>query len=229
MLTGFVKRAGRILPGYYTVRRFVRQQRDAKEAARWEAMGRVGPPPHLVKQRMLIEYVRAYELRVFIETGTYYGDMVEAMTPFVERVVSIELSRELFEASRRRFHGDPKVRLLHGDSGQQLGDVVRCLDQPALFWLDGHFSAGETARGGRETPIFDELAHILPSSLPHVIAIDDARCFGSARGYPTLDELQHFVRARRRDLAITVDRDCIQITPDRPHGSERSRSASAIV
>ena len=35
---------------------------------------------------------------------------------------------------------------------------------PAIFWLDGHYSAGITAMGEQATPIFKELTHIFGDS-----------------------------------------------------------------
>ena len=48
------------------------------------------PPPHVVKQRVLREYAERYELKVFVETGTYRGDMVQAMKPLFDKIYSIE-------------------------------------------------------------------------------------------------------------------------------------------
>ena len=53
------------------------------------------------------------------------------------------------------------VELLHGDSGTELGNVMNKINQPALFWLDGHYSAGVTAKGDKDTPIYEELVCIL--------------------------------------------------------------------
>jgi hypothetical protein len=93
---------------------------------------------------------------------------------------------------------------------------MKKLDQPALFWLDGHYSSGETAKGDKDTPIYEELKHIL--NFPgqgHVIVIDDARCFGNAPDYPDIEELSGFVRSRWPEVNIVVQDDSIRITPVR--------------
>ena len=90
------------------------------------------------------------------------------------------------------------------------------LQQPALFWLDGHYSAGDTARGEKDTPLYEELEQILRApDLGHVIVIDDARCFGSDPAYPTLPALTAYVRSRRPEVEIAVADDSIRITPGR--------------
>lgn len=76
-----------------------------------------------------------------METGTYRGDMVSAMLPHFDKIISIELSTELYEAAVKRFEGEDKVVLLHGDSGNMIYDAIALVDGPSLFWLDGHFPA----------------------------------------------------------------------------------------
>jgi len=188
------------------------RQRDP--LAEWERRGRPVPPPHLVKQRVLRGYAERYRLKIFVETGTYRGDMVEAMKHLFHRIYSIELSDTLFAAAQRRFRRDSHIELLHGDSSQELGRIMERVDQPVLFWLDGHYSAGDTARGEKDTPICDELAEIFRApDLGHVIVIDDARCFGSDPAYPTLPALREYVWSRRPHARIVVEDDSIRITP----------------
>jgi len=194
--------------------KWLRARRNRRTLDEWERRGRPVPPPHIVKQRVLREYAKRYGLRILVETGTYRGDMVEAMRPVFEKIYSIELGAELFAAARKRFRRAAHVELIQGDSARELGRVLARLDQPALFWLDGHYSAGETARGEKDTPIFEELDHILGApDVGHVIVIDDARAFGTDPAYPTIDALRRYVLARRPDARFTVLDDSIRITP----------------
>jgi len=88
------------------------------------------------------------------------------------------------------------------------------LQQPALFWLDGHYSGEVTAKGDKNTPIYEELTHIWNApDLGHVILIDDARCFGREAGYPSLEELFAFIRSKKSNVEIAVQNDSIRITP----------------
>jgi hypothetical protein len=150
--------------------------------------------------------------------------MIQAMIDSFDRIISIELSDELFANAQWRFRRAGKVELLHGDSGAMLGEVVPNLAGPALFWLDGHYSAGMTALGEKSTPIYDELEHVLRSpERGHVIVIDDARLFGTDPDYPTFAELEAFVRARRDDLEVALgDDDSIRVTPGRDATRDRS-------
>jgi len=185
-----------------------------KQIAQWEKDGKPFPPPPAVKQQTLQHYAEKYNLQTLVETGTYYGDMVEAMRDGFARIYSVELSRELYEKARERFAGEKHIELIWGDSGVEMGKVMKKLNQPALFWLDGHYSAGETARGNKDTPIYEELGHILNAEeTGNVIIIDDARNFGMDPEYPTMEELTDFIRLKRPDLAIAVENDSIRITP----------------
>jgi hypothetical protein len=189
-------------------------QRDAREIRQWDAAGRPVPPPHSLKQRVLRRHAAEYRLRSLVETGTHVGDMVEAMLRSVDDIYSIELSPRLHEQARERFRGNPRVHLVLGDSSRLLPSILDKLTGPALFWLDGHYSGGFTARGDRDTPILAELGHIYSRPDPgHIVIIDDARCFGVDPAYPSLADVEALVRAHRPDVRIVTVDDSIRITP----------------
>jgi hypothetical protein len=150
----------------------------------------------------------------FVETGTYHGDMVRIAKDLFERVYSIELSSQLYAETKKMFRNDKNVFLFQGDSAEVLPTILQKLKQPALFWLDAHYSKGETARGSIDTPILSELQAILSDeSKKHVILIDDARYFIGQDGYPTLKEMESFVHERNSDLQVFVEDDIIHILP----------------
>ena len=193
------------------IRNAITQIVQRKRLAEWEKNGQPNPPPHLIKQRMLKSFLDKFDLHILIETGTYYGDMIEAMKRHVDRVYSIELSEYFYNAAKKRFARDKHIELIQGDSAIELGKLIERIQQPALFWLDGHYSAGLTARGVKDTPIFEELTYVLNTNVKHVILIDDARCFGTDPAYPSIEELTIFVKRITPDVDISVDLDCIRI------------------
>lgn len=206
--------AAKQLPGYPTLRNLLVWSRQRRERYLWESRGRPPPSPHLVKQETLRDYARRYGIRLLVETGTYYGDMVDAMKRHFDRIYSIELSPQLHRSAARRFRREAHVELLLGDSARLLPELLARLPGPALFWLDGHYSAGETARGEKDTPILEEISHIMGNGLSgHVILVDDARCFDTDPAYPSIAALTKFVRARDSSTAIRVENDIIRITP----------------
>jgi hypothetical protein len=213
MLTRFLKSVARRTPLYTPANNWVAVRRQRHELRKWETQGRPVPPPHFVKQQTIRRFAVQYGLTILVETGTYYGDMVEAMKRDFRQIYSIELSPELHAKARQRFARDANVELIQGDSGTELQKIVNQLAQPALFWLDGHYSGGVTARGEKDTPIFEELNQIFNSPLAgHVIVIDDARCFGTEPGYPTITELGEFIHSQRPAAKIEVADDSIRIT-----------------
>lgn len=202
------------IPPFSTVRGLVIARKEKKTIEEWEKRGKPAPPPHVIKQRTIREYANKFNLKTLVETGTYRGEMVEAMKNHFNEVYSIELSTDLYEKAKQKFAGDARIKLINGDSGTELGKLVAQLKQPALFWLDGHYSGGITARGAKDTPVYEELTHIFDSSQKnHVIIIDDARCFGTDSAYPTIDELSNFIKTKRPRAQIEVDTDSIRIIP----------------
>lgn len=201
-------------PLYHPLRNWVVRRKQIEDLAKWERKGRPIPPPHMAKQNILREYAKRYGLRVLVETGTYFGDMVEAMKGNFDRIYSVELSGDLHEKAMMRFKGIGNIELIHGDSSIELERIMAKINQPTLFWLDGHWSGGVTARGAKDTPIYDELRHILNAAdKRHVIIVDDARCFGTDPAYRSIEELTEFIKSQRSNFDITVQDDSIRITP----------------
>jgi hypothetical protein len=172
----------------------MRRVRQLVRAYRWERSGRLGPPPQLIKQRTVRQEARRHSISCLVETGTYLGDMVAAQLSAFSRIYSIELDPHLAEAARARFAPFPHVTILQGDSAKMLPLVLREIDRPCLFWLDGHYSEGITARGDRVTPIVQELEAVLAHPVRgHVLLIDDARLFDGTDDYPTQQEVERIL------------------------------------
>lgn len=194
----------------------------SREIAAWEARGRPFPPPHAFKRRVLENCAERYGLEIMVETGTFLGDMVADLVGRFEKVYSIELRLTLYRRAVRRFRKYPRVHILFGNSASVLAGLMREIDRPALFWLDGHYSGALTAGGNRPAPVLEELRHITGArDHGHVIVIDDARNFGSDPAYPRLEELVGFIRARRPEAVISTGDDMVMITPP-PAGAERN-------
>jgi hypothetical protein len=161
----------------------------------WTMQGEPIPQPHAVKEYFLKKIILKTGIRTLVETGTYKGDMLVAMRPYCTKLASIELNEPLYQQALKRFKGDNKISLYQGDSGQIMPEVIKNIDSPIIFWLDGHYSAGETSKGDLDTPIIKEIEHIAkhPKASEHVLLIDDARCFDGTNDYPTEEALQKFL------------------------------------
>lgn len=130
-----------------------------------------------------IEYVKrfvdAYQIKVFIETGTAGGDSVRAAAEIFETCVTIDIDSE---APQGEF--PENVILLTGNSGTELKAISKkFLGQRVLFWLDAHWSENyESPDKTKECPLLDEIQAIKGHDA--LILIDDARLFLGPHPWP---------------------------------------------
>lgn len=192
--------------------RVVLRRRHRQQIREWEVKGKPIPPPHLVKQQTVREYARRFSLKTLIETGTYLGEMVEASRDTFSAIYSIELDAALHEAAQKQFATHRHISILRGDSGGVLTELLRRINGPCLFWLDGHYSGGITAKGACATPIRQEIEAIQRHLHPgHVILIDDAHCFTGQNDYPTMPELESLIRRELPGWVFEVRDNIIRI------------------
>ena len=167
--------------------------------------------PLIMRSRLLRKLLRQGGYHYFIETGTYRGDTTAMLCPYAKQVHTIELGKELAEEAKKRFQDYTHVHVHQGDSGEVLPKIMPQIKSAALFYLDGHYSGGITAKGEKECPIYEELKAIFASEkLPHLLVIDDARCFVGESDYPTVDELVDFIKKHRPAARIKVKWDAIR-------------------
>lgn len=163
------------------------------------------------KQLTIEYYQRKYAYSTFIETGTYLGEMVNAQKKNFSKIISIELDKSLHLKAVKRFASYPNIIILQGDSSNVLPEIINDLNEPAIFWLDGHFSNGITAKGDKECPIIEELDAIFKGkNLNHVLLIDDARLFIGKKDYPTLEFLKEYVFSKNPQYSFKVIDDIIR-------------------
>lgn len=114
---------------------------------------------------------------IFIETGSYVGRGIQsAVNANFDRIISIELSNKYYNQCVNMFKNNPKVELYLGDSSMILPKILKDIDKPCTFWLDGHFSGGDTACGNLPVPLLEELNAIKNHHIiEHTILIDDMR------------------------------------------------------
>ncbi len=178
----------------------------------WRAKGKPLPPPQCFKRLVIKEYSKKYSSSVFIETGTYIGETLEYFRKSFKQLISIELDVILYENAKKKFTNDKNIELYLGDSGNVLEIILNKVSESCLFWLDGHYSEGITAKGKLNTPILAEVNHILNHKIDnHVILIDDARCFNGENDYPTIEYLKKFIQQIRPELKFSVMDDIIRI------------------
>lgn len=185
----------------------------------WEAtektFGEPVPHPAKSKQGIIAATARRTGARILVETGTYLGDMVNAQLDNFDRIYTIEIDGDLYKRATERFREHKHVHLFLGDSGKVLPGLVEQISEPALFWLDGHYSHGITGKGEKDCPIYEELDAILKTRdrVKHVILIDDIRCFnGKDYDYPAVQDVIDHVRSVVPECSVDIAHDIMTIS-----------------
>lgn len=203
-------RADRPFPPPQNIRHLIQEER-IEEYNNWLKAGKPIPTPHLVKQNIIKQYANIYHPDILIETGTFRGEMVDACSGLFKKIYSIELSHDLFQEASGRFSDQKHISILQGDSGKILPEILNKINEPCLFWLDGHYSGGVTAKGDKDTPILQEVLCILNHPIDrHIILVDDARCFNEQNDYPAMHVLKDMVLSHRPDWFFEIEDDVIR-------------------
>lgn len=180
----------------------------------WILKGCPIPVDHVFKRKRIRKIAKQYSCETFVETGTFYGQMVEAVRNFFTIVLSVELSQSLYEYNKRKYSKCKNVHLYLGDSGILMGEMMKIISGRGLFWLDGHYSGPGTAKGDAECPVMVELNTIQKHYRnDHCILIDDARCFDGSHDYPDFSEVKRKLLKINPNYNIAIDYDCIIALP----------------
>ena len=189
--------------------------RDRRAWQQWIDAGRPHPIPQACKRILINEIGQRYSLRVLVETGTNFGQTVSSAIGTFETIYSIELDEALWKHASQRFAHRADVRLRRGDSARELQGILDELREPALFWLDAHYSGDGTARGDQDSPIMQELASIAAHQVrAHAILIDDARLFVGRDGYPSIEDCRAAVKRWWPAHGYDVSDDVIRVLPE---------------
>ncbi len=163
----------------------------------WRRQGWQTPPPYFVRRAMILAEAKRIHAELFIETGTFLGDTVWQFRHDFAQIVTIEVEPRLAQLARERFRRLSHVRVIEGDSAHEMTDLCSQAKKPCVIFLDGHYSHGITGMGEQECPILKELEAIATHLVvPAVVIIDDARLFGCDPAYPSLADIEEFVRQR---------------------------------
>ena len=174
-----------------------------------------------IDRRLLARLTELLPLEVFVETGTYEGDSVQAATEFFAELHTIELSDELFAGAAERFKDSPQVHVHHGSSPDVLGELSGRLGQRSvLYWLDAHWCGEDSAKGELECPLLFELEAIGSLGERSVVMIDDARLFlapppapSSPDQWPSFSDLLSRLSAIQPEHELTVIDDVLVFFP----------------
>jgi hypothetical protein len=115
---------------------------------------------------------------LFIETGTMNGDTIFEVEPYFDKLYTIEFSEYYYNNTKNKYNGN-KINFLLGDSSIVFNDLLPNINDKCIFFLDGHWSSGDTGHSEKDCPLNEEITHI-NNLFKHeaIIIIDDFRLFG---------------------------------------------------
>jgi len=157
----------------------------------WDARDFQAPSPQFIKRRVVLR--NGIKGSTYIETGTHLGLTTELLALQASRVFTLEPSFILYEQAKLRLSKFENVECLNGSSEDLLPILIPKIRGAVTFWLDGHYSGGDTYKGIEETPIMKEL-EIIAQNLDNfskvALMIDDIRLFeNKSLSYPGRDFL----------------------------------------
>jgi len=187
----------------------------------WKERQYTAPSPDRVREQVLLRLGQPDA--IWVETGTFYGNTTHFLALNFRFVFSIEPEPTLFAKALNRFADRPNIKIINGLSEDVFPELLPTLPAEVNFWLDGHYSAGDTHKGPVDTPIVQELACIeehLARFSKLTVLVDDIRCFNPAieafADYPSVDYLVDW--ARRLKLFWHIEHDIFVATNIKPTG-----------
>ena len=118
----------------------------------------------------------------FIESGTYLGDTICTMEEYFDNLITIEVKKEIYENVISKYNGN-KIKFINGDSVEVFKYIFEYVNDNTIFFLDGHYSSGNTGYNNKTVPLLDELELINKNFKNEgIIIIDDVRLFGKKLG-----------------------------------------------
>jgi hypothetical protein len=115
----------------------------------------------------------------FIETGTLDGGTIFALEPYFDNLYTVEYSEKYYNKTRSKYNGN-KINFILGDSSNVFETLLPNIHDNTIFFLDGHWSSGDTGRSEKDCPLIEEVTHIYNlCKSSTIIIIDDCRMFGT--------------------------------------------------
>lgn len=165
----------------------------------------------------LVEFLaNEYSLSTFVEGGTYKGNTARYASQIFKNVHTIEASPIMYKIASDNLNNYKNVNVLLGDTRNNLRKIIENSNH-ILYWLDSHWSGGNTYGKDDECPLIEELKIIFGKKHSFVILIDDARLFTSPppiphkiEGWPTIDEVLSVIP---KGYKVFIYEDVIYILP----------------
>ena len=164
-------------------------------------------------QKVYKKYPEYNNINCFVETGTYMGGTIFPMSRHFKKLYTIEISPKAYQfcvdsANKKKI---TNIKFLLGDSFYKLKEVASEINEPAIYFLDGHVTengTGMTGRGKLDVPLMRELEVInVKHKKPAIIFVDDYRLFGMNKSEETAEADWKDINSER--LLNQIDKDRI--------------------
>lgn len=185
---------------------------DLNELIKWQEIYNFSEPfPTFIKKKVLKEY--SSSSTIWVETGTLVGDTAKYLSKIAKFVYTIEPSEKYYRLSVKNLKSYENIKIYNDTSENKLNDILEIIkpNSDVCFWLDGHWSGGDTFKGETDTPILSELDTIeryLNNFSKLNILIDDFRIFDIGNNvdtYPSKEVLIEY--AAKNNLKWRITRD----------------------
>lgn len=126
---------------------------------------------HALKRKELFKkYKRNHN--IFFETGTHHGFSCQiALDLEFNKILSVEIEQDYYLECFDKFISEidkGQIHLFFGDSNIWMNRMLKLVNEPALFWLDGH------PDGISGDPLWGELEELKQHHIKnHTIIVDD--------------------------------------------------------
>lgn len=158
-----------------------------------------------ITRKVLNKYRRHSD--IFIESGTHTGATVKlAISAGFKEIYTIELAKHFYDKAVQTFKPYKQVHAIYGDSVEAIPVLLKRINRPCVFWLDGHWSAGDTALGPVAVPLYQELDEIAKHPIKsHTILIDDVRLMGKEWKEILLEEIKKRLKGINKSYRLRFE------------------------
>ena len=152
-----------------------------------------------------------FNIRSFIETGTYQGNTAAWAARNFDNVYTIEFAEEIYNKTKLLHEHLTKVQFMFGDSREVLSRILPDAGR-SVIWLDAHWCSLGSYGENDQCPLLKEIEIINTFDKDHFILIDDARLFLSPpplpnliTDYPNINQLVNLLNSGNRKIYIYED------------------------
>ena len=131
---------------------------DLQELINWKNLYNYSEPfPNFVKKEVFNDFNSPST--IWVETGTLVGDTAKYLSKVSKFVYTLEPSEKYYNLSVKNLTKCKNVKIYNDTSENKLKDILEIIkpNSEVCFWLDGHWSGGDTFKGETDTPILSEL------------------------------------------------------------------------